>query len=164
MAGPAWWRRRLLSPILEQMRRGISPEKLALTIAAGAALGVFPLPGTTMALCFVFAFALRLNQPVIHLTNYLVYPLQIPLIYLFVRFGEWLVGTPPVSFRVTDLMTAFSSDPLAFVQRFTVTGLHGIAGWFTAGIPLALALYFFLLPLLRRVENSRVPPAEVPTC
>jgi uncharacterized protein (DUF2062 family) len=163
MAG-SWWRTRVLSPLVEQMRLGITPEKIALTIASGVALGVFPLPGTTMALCFVFAFALRLNQPVIHLTNYLVYPLQIPLIYLFVRFGEWLFGTPPVSFRVTDLAAAFSSDPLAFVQRFAVTGLHGITGWFIVGVPLSLGLYVLLLPLLRRVGASRRASAEVVPC
>ncbi len=158
-----WLARRVLTPIAGQLRQGITPEKIALTIAIGAAIGVFPLLGTTTALCFAIATALRLNHPVIQLVNYLVYPLQIALLYVFVRFGEWLFNARRVSFRAGELVGAFATDPTAFLERFAVTGLHGIVGWMMATVPAAVVVYVVLLPLLRKVAS---PPqrARGETC
>src|SRR5256885_328582 len=69
--------RRIIAPILAQLRQGITPEKIALTLALGAALGIFPILGASTLLCAIAGIWLRLNQPVIQLTNYLVYPLQL---------------------------------------------------------------------------------------
>lgn len=43
--------RRLIRPILDLLRQGVTPEKIALSIALGGALGVFPALGSTTALC-----------------------------------------------------------------------------------------------------------------
>ena len=37
----SWARRRILAPILAQLRQGISPEKIALTLALGGVIGSF---------------------------------------------------------------------------------------------------------------------------
>lgn len=136
----AWFRRRVAEPVLDQLRRGMTAEKIALTIAIGASLGVFPLLGTTTVLCFVAALALRLNQPVIQIANYLVYPLQIPLIYFFVKVGQRIAGAPSVAFSVKDI---------------AVTGLHGILGWLVIAVPVTGLVYFGLLPLIRRVRAEQ---------
>ena len=78
---------KLRALVLDQLRQGITPEKIALTIALAAGIGVFPLLGTTTVLCFAIGVPLRLNQALMQLVNYLVYPLQIAGIYLFVRIG-----------------------------------------------------------------------------
>ena len=72
--------RRLILPILNLLRQGITPEKIALSIAFGIALGVFPVIGATTLLCAAAAIVLRLNLPAIQLVNYFVYPLQIALL------------------------------------------------------------------------------------
>lgn len=154
---PAWFERRVAAPVIDQLRRGMTAEKIALTIAIGASLGVFPLLGTTTALCFGAALALGLNQPVIQLVNYLVYPLQIPLIYVFVRLGERVAGVPGVSFDIKSLTAAFAADPLSFFERFGMTGLLGILGWLMIAIPAAALLYLALLPLLRRTAGRLAP-------
>lgn len=155
-----WFAAKVLTPVAAQLRQGISPEKLAVTIAVGAAIGVFPVLGATTALCFFCALALRLNQPVIQLTNYLVYPLQIPLIYFFVRFGERLLGSRHVSFRVEELVRALAADPSSFFARFAMTGLHAIVGWSIAAAPAAVLVYFLLLPLLRKIDMTRQSAVE----
>ena len=48
------WRRRVLEVTLAQLRQGITPQKIALTIALGFILGLFPILGTTTALCLAF--------------------------------------------------------------------------------------------------------------
>ncbi len=69
--------RRLLRPILDLLRQGVTPEKMALSLALGGALGVFPALGCTTLLCLIAAIVLRLNLPAIQIVNYFVYPIQI---------------------------------------------------------------------------------------
>jgi uncharacterized protein (DUF2062 family) len=99
------WRRRVLEVTLAQLRQGITPQKIALTIALGVVLGLLPKLGTTTALCLLAGLFLKLNQPVIQLLNWVAAPLQVPGIYFFVRTGEWLTHTPPVSFSIGALMS-----------------------------------------------------------
>jgi uncharacterized protein (DUF2062 family) len=149
----AWFRRRVVGAVLDQLRRGITPEKVALTIALGALLGVFPVLGTTTVLCFAAAAVLGLNQPIAQLVNYLVYPLQIPLIYFFLRLGERTAGGGRVRFDLRELTALFAADPLSFVERFGVTGLHAILGWLLIAVPAVPLLYAVLVPLIRRAAR-----------
>ena len=48
-------RRRIVIPILDLLRQGITPEKIALSIALGITLGVTPVLGSTSILCFLAA-------------------------------------------------------------------------------------------------------------
>jgi hypothetical protein len=89
---------RWLKPFIQLLRQGVSPEKVALTIALGIILGVTPVLGSTVLLCTLAATVLRLNLPAIQLVNGVVYPLQfillIPFYRLGVRPGDVLIGRP----------------------------------------------------------------------
>ena len=87
MTRASWWQRRVVAPIVQQLRQGITPQKIALTLALGGVLGIFPILGATTLLCGIAGVWLRLNQPIIQLVNYLVYPLQIALLIPFYRAG-----------------------------------------------------------------------------
>jgi uncharacterized protein (DUF2062 family) len=145
------WRRRVLDVTLAQLRQGITPHKIALTIALGTVLGLFPILGTTTALCLLTGLLLRLNQPVIQAANWVAAPLQIPGIYLFVRIGEWLTHSPPVSFSLSALLLAFKTSPLRFLQQYGITGLRGVLAWLLIAPGIAAALYALTLPPLRRM-------------
>ncbi len=67
---------RWLKPFIQMLRQGVSPEKIALTVALGIMLGVIPVLGSTTALCTLAAIVLRLNLPAIQLVNGVVYPLH----------------------------------------------------------------------------------------
>ena len=95
-APPSWWQRRVIAPIVAQLKQGITPQQIALTLALGAVLGIFPILGATTALCALAGVWLRLNQPLIQLVNYLVYPLQLALLIPLYRAGERLFGAEPV--------------------------------------------------------------------
>src|SRR5437868_2134446 len=107
-APASFWQRRVVALILAQLRQGITPEKIALTIALGTALGIFPILGSSTVLCAITAIRLRLNQPIIQLVNYLVYPLQLVLLLPFYRSGESLFRQPHVPiFSVSELVERF---------------------------------------------------------
>jgi hypothetical protein len=142
-------------PLLGLLRQGITPEQLALSLAVGATLGVFPIIGATTLLCIAAGAALRLNQPALQVVNYAVYPLQIPLVLVFVRLGERLLGAPPMAFSPGALVTQFRLAPGLFLARFGMTGLHGILGWGLTAPALGVALYWSALPALRRAAPAK---------
>src|SRR5512134_1071225 len=93
-----FWRRRVGDPIVALLRQGLTPEALALSLAVGLVLGVFPIIGATTILCGLAGSVFRLNHVALQLANYLAYPLQVPLILAFVRLGEGLLRAPRVTF------------------------------------------------------------------
>lgn len=159
---PGFWQRRVVAPIVTQLKQGITPEKIALTLALGGVLGIFPILGATTLLCLVAGVWLRLNQPIIQLVNYLVYPVQVALLIPFYRAGEWLFRSPPVPILdVADLIARFGAGPWQFVVDYGRVGLYGIAVWLIAAPPLAALAFALLQPTLRTMAAAArrpVPP------
>ncbi len=90
-----WLRRRLWEPLRAQLRQGLSPERLAWSLALGLGAGVSPLVGSSTGLCILLALVFRLNQVVMQAANYLAYPLQLALLIPFIRLGEKLFAPMP---------------------------------------------------------------------
>lgn len=151
--GRAW--QRTLDIVLAQLRQGVTADKIALTLAIGLILGLFPIFGTTSTLCVLAALWLRLNQPMIQLVNWIAAPLQLPGIYLFVRMGERLTHSPPMQFSISGLMQQFRASPLQFLRLFGMTGLRGVLAWLLIAPPIAALVYFALRPPLRRLARLR---------
>lgn len=148
-----WVTRRVLTPLRNQISRGATPEGLALSLALGASLGLFPVLGATTALCLLAGVALRLNHAGLQLGNYLAAAFQLPLILAFVRLGEGLVGASPARFSIAVLTSQLQSDPAGFVARWGTTGLHGILGWSLVAPVLAWGLYTLLVPVMRALAT-----------
>src|SRR5580698_160483 len=142
-----FFRRRIARPIVELLRQGVTPEKMALSLALGVALGVFPVLGTTTALCALAAFAWRLNLPAIQIVNYFVYPLQIALILPFFRAGEKLFDAPHLPLSVSQIVAAVHASFWSATRFLWTTIWHAAAAWCLIA-PLLLA---FLYPILVRV-------------
>lgn len=136
--------------IKRELKSGITPEKITLSIVVGAGFGVFPLIGTTMTICGLLGVLLRLNPVTIQLANYLVYPLQILLIFPFLKTGSGILGIP------LDLHWAenISVENISEIAKgiFDVAGF-AVLGWFLWVPAVSLILYFLLLPFMRRAEK-----------
>lgn len=140
-----WWQRRIVGPILAQLRQGITPQQIAFTLAVGFTLGIFPILGATTALCALVGVAFRLNQPIIQLVNYLAYPAQIALLFPFYRAGEGLFGLAPVPLlSVTELAQRFADDIPQFFADYGLVALCGIAVWALLAPLLCGGLYLVL--------------------
>jgi uncharacterized protein (DUF2062 family) len=158
-----FWSERVAEPVMALLRQGLTPEGLALSLAFGIAAGLFPVIGATTVLGLLFGAVLRLNVPALQLANWLAYPLQLAAILPLVRLGEWLVGAPPVSFSVAQIVASVSVDPVGTIERYGLTGLHGILGWITVVPIVVLVLYRVLLPVLRATRRQMRPiPSEAP--
>lgn len=156
--------KRLLQPVVRLLRQGVTPEKIALSIALGVTLGVFPLIGSTTLLCAGAAFAFRLNLAAIQLVNYLVYPLQLALLIPFLRAGSSLAGTP-AAFSLSQILELSRSDVPRAVSTLCAATLGAVALWALLCPVVAAAIYFTLAPALRRLAAAmnRSGPPDVPS-
>lgn len=141
----SFWKRRVIAPIAGQLRQGITPETIALTIALGLMLGIFPILGATTLLCGIAAASLRLNQPIIQLVNYVVYPVQLITIIPFYRAGETLFGRPHLPLSIPMLVERFREDTARFFGDFGMIAVTGIVVWCLIAPVFAAVLYFALL-------------------
>jgi uncharacterized protein (DUF2062 family) len=153
------WRERIAALVVGQLAQGITPEKIALSIALGISLGVFPVLGATTVLCAIAAVRLKLNQPIIQLVNWLVYPLQLALILVFVRIGEWITHAPPVNLSVPELIRSFHESPLKFLQEFGMSQLQGIVAWLFIAPVFTAIVFFALVPPLKRLAPKATSDA-----
>lgn len=148
-----FWRRKFVRPILDLLKQGITPEKIAITIALGLALGVTPVIGSTSLLCTLAALAFGLNLPAIQLVNYLAYPLQIALLIPFLHLGAWIFGAPPVQVSVKQIYDMLHHDWLHTIAVFWVATLHALVAWLILACAGAALLYAGLVPVLRRARR-----------
>jgi uncharacterized protein (DUF2062 family) len=148
------WRRKVVRPIVEFIRQGLTPEKLSFTIALGITLGVIPILGSTVLLCTLAAIAFRLNLAAIQLVNWLVYPFQLVLLIPFYRIGGWIFRTPPSELSVVHILALIRTNVLhAIATLWTVTA-HAVVAWLLLGSIATGLLYLLLVPLLCGMRNQ----------
>jgi uncharacterized protein (DUF2062 family) len=155
----AFLQRRLVAPLLALLRQGVTPEKLALSLALGITLGLIPVLGVSTALCAAAALVLRLNMPAIQLVNYLLTPVQLVLIIPLLRFGEWLAGAARFPVTLESGLALLSHGVVDAVRVLWNAIVHATIGWLVLAPAAALALYWILKLVFRRVTPAQSVPA-----
>jgi uncharacterized protein (DUF2062 family) len=150
-----WDPRRLGRLVVDLLRTGLTPEKLALSIVLGVVLGLSPVIGTTTLLCATAAAMLGLNQPVIQSVNYLVYPLQFAMIIPFIRAGEWVFNSPRLHLSAAQIAEAVASNPIGAIGALWHVTLQALVAWLAFGVAATLVSYPALVVVLRRVARAR---------
>jgi uncharacterized protein (DUF2062 family) len=131
------------------MRQGISPQRLALTLALGFAIGCIPVIGIPTALCLVLALGLRLNLPAIQAANYAAMPLQVALIIPFVRLGGWLFASGTRASLNAGMFAHQSPLKLVWVSG-SLAG-EALVAWLVTAVPMVALMTLVLTVLLRRM-------------
>jgi uncharacterized protein (DUF2062 family) len=146
-------------PIVAQLTQGITPEKIALTVAVGSAFALFPILGTTTLLCFLIAFALKLNQPITQLINQACWPIHVPAIYLGVRIGEGIFGVHGTRFNIWKMSHLFWNEPARFFHDFGAAALYATVAWAIMAPFYIAAVYYVSLPIMRGVTRMKAEAA-----
>lgn len=154
-----FWQRRVLDPVVAQLTQGITPEKIALTVAVGSATAMFPLLGTTTLLCLLAGIFLKLNQPIIQVVNYICFPLHIWFIVSSLHWGERLFGATHSRLEFRAMRELLITHPLQFIHDFGVTALHACFVWAIIAPFWGTAVYYVALPILREVNRVRTAAA-----
>ncbi len=151
-----WMVRRLVEPTLGFLRQGVTPDKLALSLAFGIGIGIFPVLGVSTIACTAVALALRLNLPAIQLFNYLAGPLQLVLIIPFVRVGEHVMGSPPQPLTIAAGVQILGDGVLHAIVVLWDAIVHAAIGWILLGPLFIYATYRLTRPVLERAAKKIV--------
>lgn len=149
------WRIRAQGALVALFTQGISPGKVALTLAVGTACSLFPFLGFTSLLNLGVGLWLRMNQPILQALNQLLGPLQLVLIIVYVRLGEWLWQAQDDRFTITEMLRTFREASLGdFLQRFGWAGIHAFTAWALTSPLLIAVLYYAVRPSLLRLASK----------
>lgn len=157
----SWWRRRLVGPVASQLTKGTSPSKLAWSVSVGMVIGIFPVMGTTTLLCFAVGYVSGLNQPTLHVSRAVVYPLHLILILPFIRLGERLYGVPLLRLSIAEMVVRFKDQPWQFAKDFGLAAWHGVSAWLLVAPVVALLIKLVATPLLARLAAKVRAKTEV---
>ena len=131
------------------LRQGISPRRLALTLALGFVIGCIPVIGIPTALCLMVALGLRLNVPAIQAANYAAMPLQVALIFPFLRLGGWMFSSNAT--QALNPGTLAHTSPMKLIWASGSLAGEALGAWLVTAVPAVVVMTAVLTVLLRRV-------------
>jgi uncharacterized protein (DUF2062 family) len=145
-----FFQRRISRPVLDLLRQGTKPEEIALSIAVGLVLGIFPALGSTTLLCFLAALIFRVNLPAIQLVNYHAYPLQLALLIPFIRAGEFLFHSPRLLLSHKQIAAMIKANAWDATKVLWISTIQAIVVWALIAPPVIYVLYRALAPPLQK--------------
>ncbi|MCK9410379.1 MAG: DUF2062 domain-containing protein [Bacteroidetes bacterium] len=148
--------RTLVTPLINFLKQGLSPQKLALCVALGLVLGTFPVLGSTTILCAIAALVFRLNMPAIQMINYFAYPLQLLLFIPFIRAGEIIFNQEPIPLDLELIFTMLRTDIAGAVKSLWWTNMRAIVVWGITVPPAGFVLYHIFVPLFLRLNPPKL--------
>jgi uncharacterized protein (DUF2062 family) len=153
-----FWQRRVRDPLVALFTQGITPDKVALTLGVGTACSLFPFLGLTSLLNLIVGLWLRLNQPLLQTLNQLLGAVQLLMILVYVRLGEWVWQAQGDRFTITEVLQVFRDASIGeFLQRFGWAGVHAFTAWALTAPLLIAAVTYAVRPALRRLASKRHP-------
>ena len=148
---------RLLNTLYEFLKQGISPQELALAVALGVTIGMFPVQGTTTLICILVSLVFRLNIVVIQLANYLSIPLMMVMLVPFYTIGHHLFSRSPFTWNLEQLMLLFKHDFVGALTQLSWSIGYAVLTWLILAPLATVIIYFIALRILKRL---RIQPSE----
>ena len=148
-----WFRCHVLRPLLRALRGGVTPRRLAWSLAFGMVVGINPSVGLTTVLVVLVAWVLGLSKAASLIGSHVVAPLHLLLFIPFIDLGVHLFHTRKLPMDRRQL-EHLSHHPLLLVRNIWEWEWHALVIWglvAAVAMPL-LALYLrrALVVLLRR--------------
>ena len=88
-----FFRCKILLPLLRQLRGGVTPRRLAWSLALGIVIGINPSVGVTTILVIMLAWVFGLNQAASQIGAHAMTPLHLVLFIPFIQLGVHLFHT-----------------------------------------------------------------------
>jgi uncharacterized protein (DUF2062 family) len=141
--------------ICSMIKEGTSTQKVALCLAVGMTLGIFPVLGVSTLLCTLAALFFRLNLPAIQVVNYMVYPLQIALLAPFYGTGSWLFNQERWLAPGESLITLIKTDFWGSLGNLWDLVLYAVFTWMVVCPILIILLYFIFKSVIVSLSSLR---------
>jgi hypothetical protein len=144
----------VVKPVVDLLRVGATPERLAWSIAMGVVIGINPVLGSTTVLALAAASAFRLNYIASQVGNHTVYPLQLLLFPVWIAMGSRLFGTSGLKLGRHELMLAVKHHPWQTTKALWTWEWHALVVWAVAAAILMPLLAMMLKPVLRKMLDQ----------
>ena len=141
-----FFRCRILRPLLRLLRGGVTPRRLAWSLALGIVLGINPSVGVTSLLVILLAWVFGLNQVASQIGAHVVAPIHLLLFLPFIELGVYLFHTRrlPLSRRQIEHL---SHHPVRLFRDIWQWEWHALIVW---GVVAAVVMPLLAM-YLRRV-------------
>src|SRR6201996_2282745 len=142
-----FFRCRILRPLLRQLRGGVTPRRLAWSLALGVVIGINPSVGITTILVVVFGWIFGLNQVASQVGAHAVTPLHLLLFIPFIQLGVHLFHTRRLPLDRKQI-EHLSHHPLRLVHEIWQWEWHALIVW---GIVAAILMPILAIYIRRAV-------------
>ena len=150
--------RHLVAPLVDVLRVGCTPQRLAWSIAIGFVIGINPLLGSTTLVSLAVCALFRLNLVASQLATHLSYPVEVAIFFVFIRTGNRLFHTGRMPLHREALLSAARHHPIATTRLLWTWEWHALIVWLAASLVLAPLIATILIPIFTRI-HARVQTA-----
>jgi uncharacterized protein (DUF2062 family) len=123
-----FFRCRILRPLLRQLRGGVSPRRLAWSLALGIVIGINPSVGITTFLVIMLAWIFGLSQIASQIGAHLMTPLHLLLFIPFIQLGVHLFHTRRLPLTLQQI-EHLSHHPLHLLRAIWQWEWHALIVW-----------------------------------
>ena len=127
-----WFRCHVLRPLLRLLRGGVTPRRLAWSLAFGMVVGINPSVGLTTLLVLILAWTFGLSKLASLIGTHVVAPLHLLLFIPFIELGVHLFHTRKLPMDRKQL-EHLSHHPLRPVSRNLAMGVARASGLGSTG-------------------------------
>lgn len=139
--------KKITSLIVEQIKMGATPEKLTQSVIAGIIVGIIPYLGTSTLVAAFVASRMKLNHILTQTVNYLMYPVQLIMIPIYIKLVGFFFNVGATAIRPDVIYKQFIDSPSIFIKQYSLIGLYAFFIW----IPLGFIIYFALYPIILKI-------------
>ena len=152
----------VLKPLLRLLRGGVTPKRLAWSLALGMMIGINPSVGITTVAVILLAWIFGLNQVASQIGTHVVAPLHVLLLLPFIQAGVYLFRTHrlPMTRRQLEHL---SHHPLRMLHQLRLWEWHALVIWAAIAVVLTPLLAIYLrrgLVLLMRRNRTLLMQAR----
>ena len=136
-----------IKEFVKLLNAGMScPKNMALSLTVGVCLALFPVIGMTFLLGLMVAVVFRLNHLIVQSLNLLLAPVQLLLIYPFIKAGNLVFAGS----RVFNNFFSYTGEWTFLKFLEMITG--GVVVWFILSVVTMPILYLILVRILKARE------------
>lgn len=130
-------------------------NKTVLSLTVGFYLAIFPVPGTVTLLCILVSLVFRLNLVLLQGMNWLLFPLQLALLYPFMKTGRLLIFNDTKILPLVwpeNLLEAKNAETFYHIAESLV---GGILVWGMVSLITGYFLFRLLLRFVPRINHLK---------
>jgi uncharacterized protein (DUF2062 family) len=116
------------------IKRGTSPKELSIAITLGFLIGIMPFVGATTILSTIIALRWKLNLPIILGVTYVVFPLQLILLYPYYKLAAFVFKVQYLLPSTANILIKLRQDWVATLSGIGIVTVYALLVWLVTSL------------------------------